>query len=181
MTIKVWDGSAWQMASQIKTWDGSAWQDGANANVHIWTGTAWQKVHPGVNLNSSTSSSAFDLSGPPSAFAQAEVVLFANGTIQTLSSTSASPTSVGVNYSWLLTGANSEYDVYVTNFSGDSLTASAPVDGTRVPLNTTRNFTLYTGYGSSLSASFDLNICSNTGPNTIIQTTSVSLSAEATL
>lgn len=181
MAIKIWDSSSWQMASQIKVWDGSSWQSGSNANVHIWTGSAWQKIHPGVALNPSTSANAVDLSGPPGAFAQAEVILFANGTIQTLTSNSINPTAIGVNYSWLLTATNAEYDVFVSNFSGTSLIASSPTDGTRSPLSSNRNYTLYTGYGSAVFASFDLNICSNTGSGTIIQTTSVSLSADASL
>ncbi len=179
MAIKIWDGSKWAMVSQLQTWDGSAWQEGSNANVHIWTGSAWQKVHPGVNLDSTYSVSTFDLSGVGSS-AQAELTLFANGKIQTFETTSIGGTVRTSSADWLLTATNSEYDVYVLNFSGDALNASSPTDGTRSVLSTNRTYRIISNYGDGLkSATFDLIICANTGSNTIIQTSSVTLTAES--
>jgi hypothetical protein len=179
MAIKVWNGSAWEMASQIKTWDGSAWEDGSNANVHIWTGTAWQKVHPGVQLDSAYTEGAFDPSGIGSQ-AQAELTLFSNGKIQLFQATSTGGTTRTLSEDWLLTATNAEYDVFVTNFSGDALTLSSPTDGTRSVLSTSQTYRLISDYPEGLkSAGFDLNICSNTGSGTVIQTTIVTLSAEA--
>jgi hypothetical protein len=182
MALKVWDNSTWAMASQIKVWDGNAWQEGSNANVHIWTGTSWQKIHPGVNLNTSISVSALDLSGsgPPPSQAVAELTLFANGKIQSFTSTSFGGTTLVTNNDWLLTGTNAEYDVYVTNFSGDTLDVSEPTDGTRRVLSTDRTYRLVSDYPDGVkSAFFDLNICSNTGSGTIIKTASVTIIAEA--
>lgn len=180
MAIKVWDSSEWAMASQIKVWDGSAWRETSNANVHIWTGSTWQKIHPGVELNQLYSPFAFDGIGPGGQ-AQAELTLYANGKIQTFSSTSSSGTTRLSSDDWLLTGVNSEYDVYVTNFFGDSLIFSSPTDGTRSALSTTQTYRLSADYPESKSATFDLIICANTGGGTIIQTSSVTLTAEATL
>lgn len=178
MAIKVWGGSDWQMASQIKVWDGSAWQEGSNANVHIWTGSAWQKVHPGVDLDSAYSVSALDLSiGTPEA--QAELVLYANGKIQTFESTSTGGTVRTSSADWLLTATNAEYDVYVSNFSGDALNFSSPTDGTRRSLDVSQNYRIVSQNEGVKSATFDLIICANTGGGTIIQTSTVSLTAEA--
>ena len=179
MSIKVWDGSKWAIASQIKTWDGSAWKETSNANVHIWTGTAWQKIHPGVQLDTSYTEGASDFSGPGSQ-AQSELTLFSNGKIQLFQSTSTGGTVRTLSEDWLLTATNAEYDVYVTNFSGDALTLSSPTDGTRSALNSIQTYRMFSEYPDGLkTAGFSLNICSNTGPGTVIQTTVVTLTAEA--
>lgn len=181
MTIKVWDSSSWAMASQIKVWDGSSWKEGSNANVHIWTGTAWQKIHPGVDLRPTYSVSATDFT-IGTGQAQAELVLFANGKLQTLESTSFGGTTLVINEDWLLTGANSEYDVYVTNFSGDPLTVSEPTDGTRRVLSTDRTYRILVDYPDGVkTATFDLNICANSGSGTVIQTATVTIFAEASI
>lgn len=181
MAIKVWNGSAWEMASQIKVWDGSAWQEGPNANVHIWTGSAWQKVHPGVYLDSVYVEGAFDLSGP-GAQAIAELTVFANGKIQTFQSTTGGGTTRTLSEDWLLTATNAEYDVFVTNFSGDTLSLSSPTDGTRSVLSTTQTYRLVSDYPDGLkTAGFNLNICSNTGSGTVIQVTEVTLTAESSI
>ena len=178
MAIKIWNGSSWEMVSQLKTWDGSAWQEGSNANVHIWTGSAWQKVHPGVDLDSTYSVYALDLSiGTPEA--QAELVLYSNGKIQTFESTSTGGTVRTSSADWLLTATNAEYDVYVSNFSGDALSVSSPTDGTRNALSGSQNYRIVSQNEGVKSATFDLIICANTGGGTIIQTSSVTLTAEA--
>ena len=182
MSLKIWDSTEWKMASQIKVWDGSAWQNGTNANVHIWTGSAWQKVHPGVYLEPSYFVFAFDVSGP-GAEAESRITLFANGKIQTFTSTSTSGTTRTSSADWLLTGENSEYDVYVADFSGDTLAfGSDPSDGTRLRLNTDRTFALLSNYPDTKNAYFNLVICSNTSTGiTPIQLGEVTLSAETSL
>lgn len=177
MAIKIWDGSKWAMVSQLQTWDGSSWQDGANGNVHIWTGSAWQKIHPGVELDD-ISVSVFDYT-IGTGQAQAELVVWANGKIQTFESTSFGGTTRTSSADWLLTATNAEYDVYVSNFSGDALNASSPTDGTRSSLDGNQVYRIVSDYPEGIkSASFDLIICANTGPGTIIQIANVSLSAE---
>ena len=181
MAIKVWDSSKWAMASQIKVWDGSAWRETSNANVHIWTGSAWQKIHPGVELDPVYSSLAADLSGIGSQ-AISELTVYSNGAIQIKESTSVGGTTLELNDVWLLTATNAEYDIYVTNFSGDALNLSSPTDGTRSALSTSQTYRLVSDYPDGLKVStFDLNICSNTGSGTVIQTASVTLSAEASI
>lgn len=183
MTIKVWDGSKWAISSQIKVWDGSVWKDNTKANVFIWTGTAWQKVHPGVFLDEGAgySVSKFDPNDAPIGNAQARVTLFANGKIQTFESDSISGTVRTSSADWLLTGTNSEYDVFVNNFSGDTLDfGSAPTDGTRSVLSTDRIFSLTQTANGSLNSSFDLIICANNSSgissNVEIQNAAVTLS-----
>lgn len=181
MAIKIWNGSSWEMVSQLKTWDGSAWQEGSNANVHIWTGSAWQKVHPGVDLDSTYSVSAIDLT-IGTGQAQAELVLFANGKIQTFISDTISGTTRTSSADWLLTATNAEYDVYVQNFTGDTLTLSSPTNGTRSALSTSQTYRIVSNYPDGIkAATFDLIICSNTGGGTIIQTAYVALTAETGL
>jgi|694.fasta_scaffold13322_3 hypothetical protein len=181
MGIKVWDGSKWAIASQIKTWDGSAWKETSNANVHIWTGTAWQKIHPPVQLeqNLGYSVSATDPTNAGSGGnAQARINIFANGKIQTFESTSVSGTVRTSSADWLLTGANSEYDVYVTNFSGSSLqVGSGPTNGTRTQLSSDVQYSLYLDSNGTGSSSFDITICANNqvSTNTAIQKASISL------
>jgi len=183
MAIKVWDGSKWAISSQIKVWDGSAWQQGTNANVHIWTGTAWQKIHPGVFLDQGNgyNLSKIDPNNAPVGNAGVAVTLYANGKIQTFESDSISGTTRTSSTDWLLTGTNSEYDVFVNNFSGDTLDfGSAPTDGTRSVLSTDRTFSLTQTANGSLNSSFDLIICANnssgTSSNVEIQNTAVSFS-----
>lgn len=191
MTIKVWDSSKWAIASQIKVWDGSAWKERTNANVHVWTGSAWQKVHPPVELNQGTGYGVFaqdpNESAPPSlGNALAELILYSNGTLQIQTSTSVSGTILELSQPWLLNGLNSEYDVFVRNFSGDALTgSSAPVDGSRVRLDTTRAFGLYRDTDGTSIADFNLILCANnssgTDSNVEIQNTTVSLTASVGL
>lgn len=178
MAIKVWDGSTWQMASQIKFWDGSTWQNGANGNVHIWTGSAWQKIHPGAELEPTYSVYAFD-GTIGTGQAQAELTLFSNGKIQLFESTSFGGTTLISSADWLLTATNAEYDVYVQNFSGDPLTLSSPTDGTRSSLITSQTYRILSDYPEGIkNATFDLIICANSGGGTIIQSASVTLTAE---
>lgn len=179
MAIKLWDSTAWKMASQIKVWDGSAWRETSNANVHIWTGSAWQKVHPGATLPQDLTVTAFD---GLNVEAQADLILWANGKIQTFTSTSGGGTVRETSSDWLLTATTAEYDVFVTNFTGDALIASAPVDGTRSVLSSTRSYTLQAaGSGENKIATFELNICANTGTGTVIQKTDITLSAQTGL
>lgn len=188
MTVKVWDGSKWAISSQIKVWDGSVWKDSTNANVHIWTGTAWQKVHPPVYLDQGTGYAVFgndpNPAGPPYfGNAGATLTLFANGKIQTFTSDSTSGTVRTSSDDWLLTGANSEYDVFVNGFTGDTLDGgSAPTDGTRSILSTDRTFQLTRSANGSSGCSFNLILCANnssgTSSNVEIQNTFVQLTAD---
>lgn len=190
MTIKVWDSTKWGIASQVKVWDGSSWQNQTHANVHIWTGTVWQKIHPSVYLDEGT---GYDVQGidptpggpPDFGNASAELTLFANGKIQTFESDSTTGTTRTSSADWLITGVNSEYDVFVNNFTGNPLDTSAPTDGTRSVLDTDRTFRLARGVDGSESASFDLIICANNSSgiasNVEIQNTSVYLLASVGL
>lgn len=187
MAIKVWDGSKWAIGSQIKVWDGSAWKEKTNANVHIWTGSAWQKIHPPVFLDQTGATYSINVNdptpgGPPDfGNAQARVTLYANGKIQTFESDSTTGTSRTSSADWLLTGLNSEYDIFVNNFTGNALdVGSAPTDGTRSVLSTDQSFTLTRAVDGSESCTFDLIICANNSSgissNVEMQNTFVSLS-----
>jgi hypothetical protein len=183
MALKIWDSTEWKMASQIKVWDGTTWQNGSQANVHVWTGTAWQKVHPGVELDATIGYSVF-VTDPTDAGsggnAQARVNIFANGKIQTFESTSISGTVRTSSADWLLTGTNSDYDIYVANFGGDNLeSGSGPVDGTRTRLSSDVEYSLFINSNGTKSSSFDIIICANnSATGTTIQTAPVFLQVD---
>lgn len=146
MPLKVWNGSAWQVQAQIKVWNGSSWValnaiDNAKT-ARVWNGSSWVQFHPGVRLNTSTFGSsnitlnASDLVFSPStAFAEAKITLNSSGT--------ASYEATGFStqsYSWLLTGANSDYYAYMDSPSGDPFTSGTV--GSSLQLNTSRVWSL---------------------------------------
>lgn len=148
MPLKVWDGSAWQVQAQIKVWNGSSWVPLVAGKV--WNGSAWVQFHPGVQLQEYPASGGTidlnhyseDLNG---IYAEAfvEVELNSSGTA---TYKYADQTTGGVNYltySWLLTGANTDYYAYMDTPSGDSFyIPSSSATNTSLQLNTTRAWSL---------------------------------------
>jgi hypothetical protein len=191
MPLKVWDGSAWQVQAQIKVWNGSSWvalNDINNAKTaRVWNGSSWVQFHPGVQLQEfgavpgEVELFAFGLDFA-SAFAEVELILDANGTAKYRYSTNSTPTTDFLSYSWLLTGANSDYYAYMDAPAGDAYT-SGSATGTALQLNTTRSWILgasQAGSGSdSKSNSSTLRIRTASGVD--IVTIPVLMSADATV
>jgi hypothetical protein len=100
------------------------------------------QFHPGVRLNEYPSTgSGISLSGsdltfaPTPAYAFAEITIYSSGDIYyTTNLTTVS------NYTWLLSGANSDYYAYMDAPSGDPFTNGTT--GTALQLNTTRVWNL---------------------------------------
>lgn len=154
MPLKVWNGSTWQVQAQIKVWNGSSWvalNDINNAKTaRVWNGSSWVQFHPGVQLQDyPASGGTIGLShysedfGGIYANALVKVELNSSGTA---TYSYADQTTGGVNYltySWLLTGANTDYYAYMDAPSGDSFYAGSSATATLLQLNTTRSWSLY--------------------------------------
>ena len=185
MPLKVWNGSAFTMAGQVNVWNGSSWVQTKAAKV--WNGSAWVQFHPGVELQEygPTSGvvelSAFGL-GFGSSNAEVELILDANGTAKYRYSTNTVPTTDFLSYSWLLSGANTDYYAYMDAPTGDAYT-SGSATGTALQLNTTRVWRLgvnQVGPGTdSKSNSSTLRIRTASGVD--IVTIPVLMSADATV
>ena len=154
MPLKVWNGSTWQVQAQIKVWNGSSWvalNDINNAKTaRVWNGSSWVQFHPGVQLQEyPTSSNAIDLYH----FALDTSGTYANSFVKvelnssgTATYSYADQTTGGTNYltySWLLTGANTDYYAYMDAPSGDPFSAGSSATATSLQLNTTRSWDLY--------------------------------------
>ena len=144
MPLKVWNGSAWEMMAQLKVWNGSSWVS-TNAldnakSARVWNGSSWVQFHPGVRLDTYGSGaidlSAFDgVNNGQTAEARATITLDSNGTATySIASTGGGTTNL-LTYSWLLTGANSDYYAYMDAPSG---TFTSGTTGSALQLNTTR-------------------------------------------
>ena len=160
MPLKVWDGSAWQVQAQIKVWNGSSWVPLVAGKV--WNGSAWVQFHPGVQLQDyPASGGTIDLSHfsplSGSGFANSFVQIQLNST-GTAKYQYADQTTGGVDflsYSWLLTGANTDYYAYMDAPSGDAFSAGSSATGTSLQLNTNRTWGLLaeqTGSGTATAS-----------------------------
>lgn len=144
MPLKEWNGSSWQVVAQLKVWNGSSWvalNDIDNAKTaKVWNGSSWVQFHPGVQLVSATSfPGTLSLyhddtqSYPATATSSVNIILNSSGSAQYI--------SVGPqNFSWLLTGANSDYYAWMDTPVGDSFTFGTVA--TSLQLNTTRQWEL---------------------------------------
>jgi hypothetical protein len=186
MPLKVWNGSAWQVQAQIKVWNGSSWvalNDINNAKTaRVWNGSSWVQFHPGVQLQEfPTSFGIIDLFhfsadfGGISANSYVEIELNSSGTA---TYSYADQTTGGTNYltySWLLTGANTDYYAYMDAPSGDAFVTSSAT-GTSLQLNTTRAWSLYveqSGSGTAVkSNSSTLRIKNSAGTDIVSISTS---------
>lgn len=144
MPLKVWDGSAWQVQAQLKVWNGSSWVPTNELNnaksARVWNGSSWVQFHPGVQIEEYPSPSSgmslykFDIvDNGDTAFAQTTIELNSNGTLYITDQGS-------YNFSWLLTGANSDYYAYMDAPTGSSFTSGTT--GSALQLNTTRTWIL---------------------------------------
>jgi hypothetical protein len=134
--------------AQMKVWNGSSWVPLVAGKV--WNGSAWVQFHPGVQLQEfPTSFGIIDLShfsadlGGIYANSFVKVELNSSGTA---TYSYADQTTGGVNYltySWLLTGANTDYYAYMDAPSGDPFYTGSSATATLLQLNTTRSWSLY--------------------------------------
>lgn len=163
MPLKVWNGSSWQVQAQIKVWNGSSWV-ALNAinnakTARVWNGSSWVQFHPGIQLQEYFTSGVIELiSYSPigsGGFANSfvEVELNSNGTARYWY---ANQNTGGINYltySWLLTGANTDYYAYMDAPSGDAFAAGSSTTGASLQLNTTRRWSLFVEQVGSGTAS----------------------------
>lgn len=174
MPLKVWNGSSWTMAGQMKVWNGSSWSQLQAAKV--WNGSSWVQFHPGVQLV------AYDNTGVGSGITLLDSGIkpyTANSTI-TLSASGTATYSVHSNYysySWLLSGANSDYYAFMDTPSSGSF--SSGTTNSALQLNTTRSWTVTRGTVGSTQAVSTLRIRTASGVD--IVTIYVNLTAEVTL
>lgn len=124
--------------AQIHVWNGSAWTQLKAAKV--WNGTSWVQFHPGVVLDEYPPGGGVLLySGdlqffPTPASATVSIVLNSNGSASYADNIST------YNFTWLLSGSNSDYYAYMDTPTGDSFTAGTVA--TALQLNTTRTWSL---------------------------------------
>lgn len=147
MPLKVWNGSSWQVQAQLKVWNGSSWVSTNALNnaksARVWNGSSWVQFHPGVQINeypavndglSLFQYSIGDLPFVP-VYAYNAITLNSNGTLNITDQSS-------YNFSWLLSGSNSDYYAYMDAPSGDSFDSGTSATGTSLQLNTTRVWSL---------------------------------------
>lgn len=147
MPLKVWNGSSWQVQAQLKVWNGSSWVSTNALNnaksARVWNGSSWVQFHPGVRINEypTTGSglalfqySQGDVPFVP-VYAYNNITLNSNGTLYITDQGS-------YNFSWLLTGSNSDYYAYMDAPSGDPFDSGSSATGTSLQLNTSRAWTL---------------------------------------
>ena len=143
MPLKVWNGSSWQVQAQMNVWNGSSWVPLKAGKV--WNGSAWVQFHPGVQLQDYPASSGTislsndaDFLGPCTSSVTIE--LNSNGTATYSYFGTDTGTGTFATYSWLLTGANTDYYAYMDAPSGDAF--STGTTGSSLQLNTTRSWSL---------------------------------------
>lgn len=174
MPLKVWDGANWTMAGQMKVWNGSAWTQLQAGKV--WDGSSWVQFHPGVQLNEYTSTGVgagivlLDSNSAPYT-ADAAIALNAGGTADyTIQGASA------YSYSWLLSGAASDYYAFMDTPSSGSF--SSGTTNSALQLNTTRLWTVSKSTIGAKQVVSTLRI--RTASDVDIVTISVDLTAEVT-
>ena len=190
MPLKVWNGSSWVLVPRLHVWNGSSWvalnaADNAKT-AKIWNGSSWAQFHPGVRLNKYAAgaqdiilnSSAAASGG--SVFATVTLTLDSSGTATYSYENTNQGTTNFTSYSWLLTGANSEYYAYMDAPSGDAF--STGTTGTSLQLNSTREWTLtvtrLTVGFSAKSNTSTLRIRDVNGTDILALTTSFNVDAE---
>lgn len=143
MPLKVWNGSSWQVQAQMNVWNGSSWVPLKAGKV--WNGSAWVQFHPGVQLQDYPASGGTialsndaDFLGPCTSSVTIE--LNSNGTATYSYFGTDTGTGGFATYSWLLTGANTDYYAYMDAPSGDAF--STGTTGASLQLNTTRSWSL---------------------------------------
>lgn len=134
MPLKTWNGSSWVSSTGLKVWNGSSWVPAINGKV--WDGSAWVQFLQLVSINNHTIDAN---AGPvpvefPTPTANASITFNTSGTLTwaasltgsvsgefiTLDTVSQSvPTASGtISNEWLLTGASSSYQIYVSRTYG---------------------------------------------------------------
>lgn len=146
MAYKVWNGSAWQTASNIKVFNGSTFVNATSAK--IWNGSSWVQFYPDVVITNQTAYnySRSGIGGSATARYQllssvgfvgvARVTLF-NGNLQNIPG------------EWLPGGGNpSDYEVRGTWSGSGPGTVSGPVGWVSMGLNTEFNLTVIGNAGT---------------------------------
>ena len=184
MPLKVWNGSSWQVQAQLKVWNGSSWVSTNALNnaksARVWNGSSWVQFHPGVQiLEYPTTGSGLSLyqytsvDNGSTAVASNNITLNSNGTLYITDQGS-------YNYSWLLTGSNSDYYAYMDAPTGDSFTIGTT--GSSLQLNTSRQWILDVDnsvFNSSVSKSLTSTLRIKNSVGTDILSVTVNMYVEA--
>ena len=155
MAYKVWNGSAWQTASNIKVFNGSTFASAISAK--IWNGSSWVQFYPdsgGAVITNQYISVNVDESYYEAAVGYSLV----NNGVATTSTISTGETPIPGE--WLISGNVSDYEVRWTlnntNFVG---VFDTPVANTWLSLNTARIWTLITStFNSEARRGIDVNL-----------------------
>jgi hypothetical protein len=160
MAYKVWNGSAWQNASNIKVYNGSTFVSATSAK--IWDGSSWVQFYPdsgGAVITNQYISVIVDES-----FFEASVgYSLVNNGVATTSTISTGETPIPGE--WLISGNVSDYEVRWTlnntNFVG---TLNTPDANTWLSLNTARIWSLTTtALNSEAIRGIDVNLRHSNG------------------
>jgi hypothetical protein len=138
------------MAAKMHVWNGSSWvalnaADNAKT-ARVWNGSSWVQFHPGVRLNKYDPSTqdihliSIAANTGVTVTSTVRITLNSSGTATYSYENTNTPNTNVASFSWLLTGANSEYYAYMDAPSGDSFTTGTT--GSSLQLNTTREWTL---------------------------------------
>ena len=131
MAFHYWNGSAWKiinnawedlfyddLGANLRIWNGSQWITTNNAK--IWNGSTWKGFMDQVQLSDDFASNVQGGGG-----ANAEWAIYSSGEVNYTSDNSFQ------SYGWIANDGNtSQYQIFVTQTSGDFL------DGTSSPLDT---------------------------------------------
>lgn len=168
MPLKVWDGASWTMAGQMNVWDGSAWT--ALKAGKVWNGSSWVQFHPGVKLEEY--GTGIDLSySTLSTDAQVGITLKSNGTAEYWYADLSTPQTnfIGGSYSWLSTGANTDYYAFMDTPSSGSFQSSSSATNTALQLNLSRTWLVYQASTGSNSVQSTLRIRTASGEDIVSQ------------
>ena len=130
MAFHYWNGSSWQIINNsygfeygdagaiFRVWNGSEWLYTNNAKV--WNGSTWKGFMDQVQLSDDFAQDPG--TGFPSAGSTADWAIYSSGIVFFTN---------GVQYSWIANPANSgQYEIMVSQLSGD------PLEGTSDPVDT---------------------------------------------
>lgn len=122
MTMKRWDGAAFQDLATAKRWDGASWIDLTVAKR--WDGASWADIPlPGGgagDLSATASRSTCD----GTVIVDAPAPLFRNITSNTVTITATGGTGVGPTYSWARVSGSSAISATVPTGATTAFTAS---------------------------------------------------------
>lgn len=147
MPLKVWNGSSWQVQAQLNVWNGSSWVPTNALNnaksARVWNGSSWVQFHPGVRIDE------YPIPGSGLSLFQYSQNDFPFVPVVAYNSVAFDPSGIfyiqdqsSYNFSWLLTGSNTDYYAYMDAPSGNSFDSGSAATNTSLQLNAIRVWSL---------------------------------------